>query len=90
MTPERRMWAAAVLAWLGDWNREYWSAIKRGSDPQWVLDDARRYFSSRDGMRHAIFAGLEINHAAIAATISLPRDQFKARMTILPDSEANK
>lgn len=85
---ERSMWSAVLLTVLSDYNRDYWRAIKNGGAVEHVLADVRRYFASRDGRIVASCAGVEINLPNIIATISLPRDQFKARMTILPEQEA--
>lgn len=88
MTGERKMWSAVLIAVLSDYNLAYNKRVLVKGDADPILADARRYFQSRDGRIVASCAGLEINLRHIIATISLPRDQFKARMTVLPESEA--
>lgn len=71
----RRLWSAALLAILDDYNLDY----SRAQDPETVLEHARRYLTSRNGRTVAALAGIDMNLDAALRLIALPRRSFKLR-----------
>lgn len=78
----RRMWAAAVAAWLDDWNLMFHAARRAGRDGADVLREVSLYFRSPDGRANCGLAGVNVTPEKAMAIVALPRDAFRARFCI--------
>ncbi|AKG94560.1 hypothetical protein Shpa_49 [Paracoccus phage Shpa] len=78
----RRLWAAAVAAWLDDWNYRYHAAIRGGGDGANILREARDYCVSKFGRSRIEMSGVDVTPEKATAIVALPRDAFRARFKI--------